>query len=136
MIPLDHRQRLVRDIDQAHRVGARLRPACEVAGIDVRTLQRWRSTGLAVQADQRKHCQRPTPAHALTQQERQEILRVANEPRFADMPPSRIVPMLANEGPLYRQRIELCTGDGCCVPTDKTSAEAEHSCRKRENRRA
>ena len=98
MIPLDHRQRLVRDIDQAHREGARLRPACEVAGIDVRTLQRWRSTGLAVQADQRKHCQRPTPAHALTQQERQEILRVANEPRFADMPPSRIVPMLADEG--------------------------------------
>lgn len=99
MIPLDHRQRLVRDIDQAHREGARLRPACEVAGIDVRTLQRWRSTGLALQEDQRKHCQRPTPAHALTQEERQEILRVANEPRFADMPPSRIVPMLADEGP-------------------------------------
>ncbi len=98
MIPLDHRQRLVRDIDQAHREGARLRPACEVAGIDVRTLQRWRSTGLALQEDQRKHCQRPTPAHALTQEERQEILRVANEPRFADMPPSRIVPMLADEG--------------------------------------
>ncbi len=36
--------------------------------------------------------------HALTQEERQEILRVANEPRFADMPPSRIVPMLADEG--------------------------------------
>ena len=87
MIPLDHRQRLVRDIDQAHREGARLRPACEVAGIDVRTLQRWRSTGLALQEDQRKHCQRPTPAHALMQEERQEILRVANEPRFADMPP-------------------------------------------------
>ena len=67
MILLDHRQKLVRDIDQAHREGARLRPACEVAGIDVRTLQRWRSTGLAVQADQRKHCQRPTPVHALTQ---------------------------------------------------------------------
>lgn len=98
MIPLDHRQRLVRDIDQAHREGARLRPACLVAGIDVRTLQRWCSTGLALQEDQRKHCHRATPAHALTHEERQEILRVANEPRFADMPPSRIVPMLADEG--------------------------------------
>lgn len=36
--------------------------------------------------------------YALTQAERQEILRVANEPRFADMPPARIVPMLADEG--------------------------------------
>ena len=89
MIPLDHRQRLVRDIDQAHYEGARLRPACEVAGIDVRTLQRWRSTGHTLQEDQRKHCLRATPAHALTHEERQEILRVANEPRFADMPPSR-----------------------------------------------
>lgn len=36
--------------------------------------------------------------YALTQAERQEILRVANEPRFADMPPARIVPMLDDEG--------------------------------------
>jgi putative transposase len=26
------------------------------------------------------------------------VLRVANEPRFADVPPARIVPMLADEG--------------------------------------
>ena len=38
------------------------------------------------------------PAHALTPQERQQLLAVANEPRFADMPPARIVPMLADEG--------------------------------------
>jgi putative transposase len=30
--------------------------------------------------------------------ERAEVLRVANEARFADMPPARIVPMLADEG--------------------------------------
>ena len=100
MIPLDHRQKLVRDIDQAHREGARLRAACEVAGIDVRTLQRWRSNaaGSCIGADRRPDAVRPVPAHALTQAERQKILRVANEPRFADMPPARIVPMLADEG--------------------------------------
>ncbi len=38
------------------------------------------------------------PAHALTQAEREQILNVANEPRFADLPPARIVPMLADEG--------------------------------------
>ena len=92
MIPLDHRQKLVRNIDQAHREGARLRAACEVAGIDVRTLPRWRSNaaGSCIGADRRPDAVRPVPAHALTQTERQEILRVVNEPRFADMPPARI----------------------------------------------
>ncbi|MGF6792595.1 transposase InsO family protein [Paraburkholderia sp. 35.1] len=41
---------------------------------------------------------RPLPAHALSPQERANVLRVASEPRFADMPPARIVPMLADEG--------------------------------------
>ena len=38
------------------------------------------------------------PAHALTDAERAELLRVANEPRFAAVPPARIVPMLADDG--------------------------------------
>lgn len=38
------------------------------------------------------------PAHALTEAERTEILAVVNQARFADMPPARIVPMLADEG--------------------------------------
>jgi putative transposase len=41
---------------------------------------------------------RPVPRHALGQAERAELLRVANEPRFAAVPPARIVPMLADEG--------------------------------------
>lgn len=38
------------------------------------------------------------PAHALSTQERERILRIANEPRFAALPPARIVPTLADEG--------------------------------------
>ena len=38
------------------------------------------------------------PRHALSQAERAQLLRVANEPRFAAVPPARIVPMLADEG--------------------------------------
>jgi hypothetical protein len=80
------------------RAGARLRPACEVTGITVRTLQRWKAEdGLHV-GDRRPWPSRPTPAHALTDEERETLLRVANEPRFADMPPARIVPTLADEG--------------------------------------
>ena len=41
MIGLEDRQALAQDIQTAHAAGARLRPACEIAGIDVRTLQRW-----------------------------------------------------------------------------------------------
>ena len=45
----------------------------------------------------RRPCERQ-PAHALSPAERAELLRVANEPRFAAVPPARIVPMLADEG--------------------------------------
>jgi putative transposase len=41
MIGLEDRQALAQDIEAAHSAGARLQPACEVAGIDARTLQRW-----------------------------------------------------------------------------------------------
>ena len=38
MIGLEDRQVLARDIHTAHTAGARLKPACEVAAIDLRTL--------------------------------------------------------------------------------------------------
>ena len=98
MIGLEDRQTLVRNITQAHRDGARLRLACETAGIDVRTLQRWNSGAGLVMGDARPQAVRPVPTHALTEAEREQVLRVANEPRFADLPPARIVPMLADEG--------------------------------------
>jgi transposase InsO family protein len=98
VIGLEDRQSLARDIEAAHQAGARLRLACEVAGIDVRTLQRWKAHQGLVAGDGRPDAARPTPAHALTPAERQQILHVANESRFADMPPARIVPALADEG--------------------------------------
>ena len=54
MTRLEDRQTLLRDIAQARADGARLAPACALAGIDPRTLQRWkmRRTSRAVIADQ------------------------------------------------------------------------------------
>lgn len=98
MIGLADRQALARDIHVAHAAGARLDRACDIAGIDVRTLQRWKAhTGLDM-GDGRPHAARPMPAHALSEAERAQLLNVANEPRFAAMPPARIVPLLADEG--------------------------------------
>jgi transposase InsO family protein len=98
MIGLEDRRNTAQNILKAHSNGARLHLACEIAGIDVRTLQRWRASGGLEAGDGRPAAVRPTPAHALSAQEREELLRVANQPRFADVPPARIVPMLADEG--------------------------------------
>ena len=98
MIGLEDRQTLARNIQIAQRAGARLAPACETAGITVRTLQRWQASLGLLAGDGRPQAVRPVPAHALSHAERAELVRVANEPRFAAVPPARIVPMLADEG--------------------------------------
>ena len=98
MIVLEDRQALAQHIDVAHAAGARLALACRTAGIDLRTLQRWKSQTGLVDGDGRPQSVHPTPDHALSEVERAQLLDVANEPRFADVPPARIVPMLADEG--------------------------------------
>jgi len=98
MIGLEDRQALARDIDVAHTAGARLKLACETAGIDVRTLQRWKACDGLVGGDGRPQAVRAAPSHALSEAERTNVLAVANAPRFAAVPPARIVPMLADEG--------------------------------------
>jgi putative transposase len=98
MIALEDRRSLARDIAVARDAGARLHLACEIAGIDERTLQRWKAHDGLVGGDGRPQAVRPTPSHALSLEERTQLLRVANEPRFASVPPARIVPMLADEG--------------------------------------
>ena len=98
MIGLEDRLALTRDIHVAHAAGARLKPACAMAGIDLRTLQRWQATAGLVGGDRRPQAVRPPAGHALTAAERAHVLAVANEPRFAAVPPARIVPMLADEG--------------------------------------
>jgi transposase InsO family protein len=96
MTRLEDRQTLVREIGQAG--GARQAKACALAGLDPRTVQRWRKSEGLTLGDRRPDAIRPAPAHALTGEERAQIVAVANEPRFADAPPARIVPALADEG--------------------------------------
>jgi putative transposase len=98
MTRLEDRQTLAAEITEACAAGARLGPVCALAGIDVRTLQRWRAGDGRVRSDRRPDAVRPSPAHALSAAERARIVEVANEPRFAEVPPARIVPALADEG--------------------------------------
>ncbi len=84
-------------IDEAVASGARLKPACEELNITDRTYQRWTVDG-GVKEDQRPIVDRPTPKNKLTQEEREEIIKITNTPEFADLPPSQIVPKLADRG--------------------------------------
>lgn len=97
MIGIPDRQEAVALINEARASGARLGPACAEAGITARTFERWTRAG-GVSPDRRPGAPRPVPANKLSIDERAQVLRVVNEPRFAALPPTQIVPRLADEG--------------------------------------
>ena len=82
-------------VGEAERAGARRAAACAVLGVSARTVERWRHDPGA--ADQRGG---PTtaPANTLTADERRAVLATVNAPRFRDLSPNQIVPLLADEG--------------------------------------
>jgi len=98
MIQLEDRKKIAQLIAEACDSGARQSKVCQEIGIHPRTLQRWLSGEGLTTGDRRPDISHFRPSHALTESERQIILATANETRFAEMPPSRIVPMLADEG--------------------------------------
>lgn len=97
MISHPERQQIVHWIEEAVVEGARKAPACAEVGISLRTLQRWTSEG-DVAPDRRPLAQRPEPKNKLTEREREQIIAVCNDPEFASLPPSQIVPRLADRG--------------------------------------
>ena len=94
---MNKRIKLVELIREAHKNGARLDKACELAVLSKRTYRRWYKTG-KVQADLRATAVRLAPANKLTEDERQQVLETCNEERFSSSLPSQIVPTLLDEG--------------------------------------
>lgn len=88
------RQQALEWVDEAVANGSRLKPACEIVGISLRTLQRWRSQGTE---DQRRG-RRARPTNQLSEAERAQVLAVANSPEYCDLSPNQIVPKLADAG--------------------------------------
>ena len=97
MISAPDRQRAVELIDEATAAGARRFTACAELRISERTYRRWTVEGV-VRADQRPEAPRPTPRNKLSDQERQAVLDVCHSKEFASLPPSQIVPRLADQG--------------------------------------
>lgn len=85
-------------IDEACAAGARCACACEIVNLSPRTVQRWRKDG-CVKADGRQEAGRiRSPANKLSESEQQHLLAVANSPEYSTLPPSQIVPALADQG--------------------------------------
>ena len=97
----EDRQIAIDLIDEAVTAGARCFKACTVLKVDVRTLQRWKKA-VAEQhglADRRKAvAAERAPANMLSDEERAAILTVCNQVEFQSLPPSQIVPRLADKG--------------------------------------
>ena len=99
MTTTQQREEVVNLIEEANAAGARRTEACKIIGIDVRTLQRWKPIGEErVREDQRPKADRPEPVNKLTPEERHQLLETCNQPDYASLPPSQIVPKLADKG--------------------------------------
>jgi len=97
LISASDRSGAIELIEEATRNGAREFKACGELGITPRTLQRWRKAG-EENYDKRKGAHRPKPGFRLTPEEIQAILTIVNIEEFKSLPPSQIVPILADRG--------------------------------------
>lgn len=101
MIALEDRQMAIQFIEDAVAAGARRHKACGVLDITVRTLQRWqKALREGTPEDRRKEAAagRTPPANKLSSEEKQKVLEICNRPEYRSLPPSQIVPILADRG--------------------------------------
>jgi len=94
---LPDRQQFVSLFEEALAAGANKVAASAELNLSLRTIQRWTREG-TVQVDARPTAVRPVPANALSPEERAAILALCNSPEYASLPPSQIVPRLADQG--------------------------------------
>ena len=80
-------------IDEAVRAGARRARACAVAGLDTRTVERWRKRP---DGDDLRRGPKTRPANALTVAEEAKIVELATAPEFVGLSPHQLVPKLAD----------------------------------------
>lgn len=77
------------------KAGARIARAAKTVGLSSRTLARWVRSG---DAEDRRRGPNTTPAHRLSDVEREKILATLTSPEYRDLPPGQVVPRLADAG--------------------------------------
>lgn len=94
-LPLEERRVVIELVAEAVTAGARREAACECLELELRTLQRW-------ELDQSRGDMRagPTggPRNKFSAGERAQMKTVLTSKEFADLPPTQIVPTLADRG--------------------------------------
>jgi putative transposase len=80
-------------IDEAVAAGAAQERACELAGLDVRTIQRWRRRP---DGDDLRHGPKTAPANKLTSDEEATIVALVTSPEFVSLSPHQLVAKLAD----------------------------------------
>ena len=93
MISAADRRHALALIAQCCQQGARVDTACQTVGISKRTWQRWQQQP----QDRRPMAVRLTPRNRRSEAERGEILAVCHQAEYANLPPSQIVPRLADQ---------------------------------------
>ena len=89
MISTQDRRDAVTLIDEAMENGARLFRACAELELCPRTYRRWTVLDGAVKADGRPRADRPLPANALSEDERQKLVALSASPNFPVCHPLR-----------------------------------------------
>ena len=125
-------------INSALEAGAKKYQACKELDISLRTYQRWTKTN-HVQEDKRTTTVKPSPKHKLTEQEKKEIVDCCVSDEFCNLPPSQIVPILADrnqyiasESSFYRVLKEknLLQHRGRARRRNKIKAPTTHTAKK------
>ncbi len=100
MSSLVERQAVLGLLAEACNAGARLAPACALMGLSERSVQRWQQPAAQADGDLRASDKRiaTPPPNRLSDSERQAALALVNSEEFKDLPPSQIVPRLADQG--------------------------------------
>jgi len=81
-------------IDEAVAARARRAPACQVLGLSVRTVERWRGA----HPEDARHGPRHAPANKFSSPERRALLDTVNAAAYRELSPHQIVPRLADLG--------------------------------------
>lgn len=96
MINTPDRHKTIELIEEATSTGANCEKACKELGISLRTYQRWTQC-TCIKTDRRPQALRPAPTNKLTAQEREKIVEICNQVEYRSLPPSQIVPTLADK---------------------------------------
>ncbi|QDX98819.1 IS3 family transposase [Pectobacterium carotovorum subsp. carotovorum] len=94
LTPVPERAALSGYVREAMTNGARLSAALREINLSERTWRRWHRSA----EDRRPGAIRPVAGNRLTTEEERQILAVCHHPAYASLPPSQIVPRLADEG--------------------------------------